>query len=166
MDLLKSRDSNYVHDFINLMYFFSLFPLITKPSRVSENTATLIDHIWTTQVELNINNLRIHTDTTDHFPIVSHFNFQTPKSTPHYINKRILTNVALENFSNDLAHVDWSHILEPSCPKESYNLFYSNFDTLFQKHFPVKQIRINKISQQKTYIALAVKKSIKEKHRF
>ena len=35
------------HEFIELMYTYSYFPLINKPTRVNKNTASLIDHIYT-----------------------------------------------------------------------------------------------------------------------
>lgn len=73
LDLLKCNEN--VSDFINLMHSFSLFPSITKPTRVTNNTATLIDHIWSTQIEYNINNYVIQTDISDHFPTFSQFKF-------------------------------------------------------------------------------------------
>ena len=57
-------------EFLETMYAFSYLPLITKPTRVTDHSATLIDNIFT--------NHKIHshgfpgifsTDTSDHFPI-------------------------------------------------------------------------------------------------
>lgn len=50
IDLLKFND-NTVQELCNVMYSFSLFPMITKPTRTTETTATLIDHIRSTQLE-------------------------------------------------------------------------------------------------------------------
>ncbi|KAK7072741.1 hypothetical protein SK128_000132 [Halocaridina rubra] len=36
------------------MYSRGCFPITTKPRRVTENSASLIDHIWTTNLEDNI----------------------------------------------------------------------------------------------------------------
>ena len=36
-------------DFIDIMYSYSFFPIITKPTRVTGNTATLIDNIFLVQ---------------------------------------------------------------------------------------------------------------------
>ena len=38
-------DDKYVHDFLTLMYS-SLFPLITRPTRITDTIAALIDHIF------------------------------------------------------------------------------------------------------------------------
>ena len=48
----------------------SYVPLITIPTRATENSAALLDHIWTNQLhDVNSGVLRINT--TDHFPILT-----------------------------------------------------------------------------------------------
>lgn len=59
LDLLKF-DKSPIFDLTNLMFSFSLFPHITKPSRVTDTTATLIDHIWASHIDSNIKNLYRH----------------------------------------------------------------------------------------------------------
>lgn len=94
---MLSYSDNSVHDFITLMYSFSLFPLITRTTRVTDNTATLIDHIWSTQVEPNVNNLIIETDISDHFPIISQFDFTALQDkTRKYKEIRIYSDSALK----------------------------------------------------------------------
>lgn len=70
------------------MYSFSIFPVITKPTRVTDNTASLLDHVWTTKVEFNIGNFRIETDLSDHFPILAQFKLhKNKKVSPIYKKK-------------------------------------------------------------------------------
>ena len=73
---LHNYNNNFVYEFITLMYSFSLFPVITKPTRVTDNTASILDHLWTTEVESNINKFIIKTDLTDHLPTISQFKLQ------------------------------------------------------------------------------------------
>ena len=54
IDLLKSS-SNHVLDFVNLTNCFGLRNLINKPTRVTKETHTLLDHI--VKVKLNLNTL-------------------------------------------------------------------------------------------------------------
>ena len=44
IDLLKPENHSPTSEFLDIMYSYSMFPLITKPTRVTKNTATLIDH--------------------------------------------------------------------------------------------------------------------------
>lgn len=42
-------------------------------TRVTGNSATLIDQIWTTNFEDNISNYIVYADITDHFAVYSQF---------------------------------------------------------------------------------------------
>ena len=51
------------------MYSFGLYPLITKPSRITEITAMLIDNIFTNELQFQVNSGLLITDNiSDHLP--------------------------------------------------------------------------------------------------
>ena len=59
--------------YYDLLTSASFKPLITKPTRITETNATLIDHIWTNDLRntsLNKSHV-ILTDITDHLPCVT-----------------------------------------------------------------------------------------------
>lgn len=85
IDLITSETDNFVNDFIMLMYSFSLFPLITRPARVTDTTGSLIDHIWTIQIENNI----------DNYILISQFKFnQSVVNPPSYNEIRIYSELS------------------------------------------------------------------------
>ena len=90
LNLLQHND-NTIQDLINLMYSYSLFPLTTLPTRITDTSATIIDHIWSTYVENNVGNYVIKTDITDHFPVVSLFKCSSTQVSPTFITKRTFT---------------------------------------------------------------------------
>ena len=47
IDLLKHENHNPTSGLLDIMYSYNMFPLITKPTRVTKDTATLIDHTFT-----------------------------------------------------------------------------------------------------------------------
>ena len=47
----------------------NLFPLITKPSRITRSTATLIDNIFTNNIEGNIERGLLVKDISDQLPV-------------------------------------------------------------------------------------------------
>lgn len=57
-----------------LIYSKSLVPVTTKPSRIGDAYASLIDFIWSSQPETNLSNYTIYTDLSNHFPVYSEFN--------------------------------------------------------------------------------------------
>ena len=54
LDLLKSDIHNPTLDFLNLLFSHSFWPLITRPTRVTSSSATLIDNIFTNNIALKI----------------------------------------------------------------------------------------------------------------
>jgi hypothetical protein len=47
LDALQYNSNHHVTDYINLLFSYGLLQIITKPTRVTLNSATLIDH-WIT----------------------------------------------------------------------------------------------------------------------
>ncbi len=76
IDLLKSESCDYANQFVEQLFTSSFFPLITKATRITHHTATLIDNIFTNNLE-NLNsslNSIIYSDISDHLPIVHMLN--------------------------------------------------------------------------------------------
>ena len=69
IDLLKIGE----HEFLNVMNLFSLSPTVNYPTRVTDNSATLIDNIFSNFIqEITDPTIIIH-DCADHFPITLWF---------------------------------------------------------------------------------------------
>ena len=71
IDLLKSDHSEHSNRFYEQLFTSSFFPLINRPTRITHHTATLIDNIFTNdleQIESSVNGL-IFSDISDHLPI-------------------------------------------------------------------------------------------------
>ena len=84
VDLLKHAFHNKTNDFLDTLYFFRLYPLITKPTRNSTNRASLIDNIYTNKLAKEYHNGIIYDDLSDHFPI-----FSISKSKVISVNKHV-----------------------------------------------------------------------------
>ena len=52
IDFLKCDEHRLTSSFIDTLYSNNVFPLITKPTRVTQSTATLIDHILTNNFDV------------------------------------------------------------------------------------------------------------------
>ena len=76
-NLLDYDDSNF-HTFVDTMYENGFYSLISKPTRITTHSATLIDHAWT-----NIFNYPIHSgiivdSIADHMPIILSIQLKSP----------------------------------------------------------------------------------------
>ena len=69
LNLIDYQSNAKVRDFVNLIFQY-LVPIVNKPTRVTENNATLIDYIITNSFmdQENLTGI-LKTDISDHFPI-------------------------------------------------------------------------------------------------
>ena len=59
----------HVSEYLDMLISNGYYPLINVPTRVTDNSSTIIDHIITNDYTHNISSRVIKTDLTDHFPI-------------------------------------------------------------------------------------------------
>lgn len=71
IDLLNPSSYKKNTDFINSMHSTSLFPVIIKPSRITSDTATLIDNIFVNTIDIDTISGLLINDITNHLPVCS-----------------------------------------------------------------------------------------------
>ena len=112
IDLLNPHNQSQITSFINSVFCMGLYPTITHPSRITVNTATLIDNILTNVTEGNLTGGLLISDVSDHLPVFAAFessaerNYQ--KETRNLTRK--ITNVNIENLRKDLWQQNWTEI--------------------------------------------------------
>jgi hypothetical protein len=93
------------------MYSNSLFPIITKPTRITRNSSTLIDNIFTNDL-YKIHTLSgiLFTDISNHFPVSTILNDNKLKNVKPVIRKRIVSQEGIGKFSEMLETINWDEI--------------------------------------------------------
>ena len=135
LDLLKHNSHSPTNEFIDLNFAHSYIPLISKPTRVTSTTATLIDNIFTNIIhKSSITNGIIITDISDHFPVIyiKHADNNPEKQTEFKL-KRVINETTRKAFKNDISNADWTKILEDKNPQTSYTTFHSQISKIFEK---------------------------------
>ena len=133
IDLLTLNDSQNASYLFNLLSSFNSHCTITKPTRVTSHSATLIDQFWTDNAEGLVDNGVIHSSVSDHFPIFSVFKIkinQKPK-TNNEVSYKFIRNFNEENmtsFKNELIDTCWDLVVDIA----DVNVAYANFDTIFK----------------------------------
>ncbi|XP_024116978.1 uncharacterized protein LOC112138628 [Oryzias melastigma] len=69
IDLINPGNHKATDDFISRMYSMSLYPTITRPSRITAQSTTLIDNIFTNNIENTYMSGLTICDITDHLPV-------------------------------------------------------------------------------------------------
>ncbi len=163
LDLLKTNEPG-VREFMNLMYSHGCFPLTTKPTRVTDNCTSLIDHIWTSHFGNNINNYIIYTDVSDHFAVYSQFK-NILKNADVFVEKRIFSDRNISLFTEQVANENWFEISNTNDANDAFEKFYALYRHKFYSCFPVKNVKVVDKHSRNPYITTALRNSIKEKHR-
>ena len=130
IDLLQHDTNIITNNFIDHLYSFELHPLITRPTRITSHSKTLIDNIFTTNLS-NIHSGLIINDLSDHLLIFLIFEYKHNKRTNvTYNTKRVVNDHNLHVMRNKLKETDWNEILA----SEDVNYMHDTFTTKLKKH--------------------------------
>ena len=166
LNLINADSHAPTQEFVDIMYSNSLFPSITKPTRVNTKSATLIDNIFGNDIMKNTDVFTgiLYTDISDHFPIFYIDYSNQSKSSIKHIKKRMFTQANMMNFSGKLRDHDWGHVLSQSNPQNAYTCFFNDYISMFDKCFPVKTFKQG-YKTRKPWLTEGIKLSIKKKNK-
>ena len=162
INLLNYNRDNQTSDYLDMLLDLGFTPLITKATRITDHTATLIDHIYT-NVPQKITKAGIClADITDHLPVYCTIRNRPPlcQETKYF---RDFSHFDKDLFLNDLENIDFSQLINEDV-NESINNVISALQTLSDKHAPVKKLSSKKIKQSaKPWLSDSILKSIKRR---
>ena len=140
IDLIKGETHTGTKNFIDIMYGFGLFPLINKPSRITEFSQTLIDNIFTNNIETVNNSGLLINDITDHLPVFvksDYFVFKTVFKKIKFYRDTSLHSLQL--FQRALQDQNWDVVYNSNNVNSAYSNFIKLFTDIYNKYCPVKQ---------------------------
>ena len=110
IDLLKCPQINCSQKFVNILLSNGFNPKIDRPTKITENSATLIDNIFTNTHHNNTMSGVWLTDITDHLPIYIILPFESSPSKTVYVEKRFYSSEQMQNYKTEMSIVDWSEV--------------------------------------------------------
>ena len=151
INLLDFENSKKVQSFVSLMFRYGMVPVINKPTRVTKDTATCIDHMFTNSIiNTEIKSAILKADISDHFPIlvVAKVKVDFNIKTEQYILKRNIYDQSIKKFKQKLRDVTWDDIKIFDSVNHSYNRFLQNFLLRCNEYFSKDK---NQIKTTKTF---------------
>ena len=145
-DLLNNHINNVWTEY---MEPFGLTQLVSKATRVTSNSRTLIDHIYSNCPE-NVNSLDVpNIGLSDHFPIffTRKMHVQPPKTNHFTISYRSFKNFNEAKFIEDLQSVPWDTIKLFDDTDDIMEAWLDLFLQVVDTHVPVKQHRVKHKNQ-------------------
>ena len=168
IDLLKSSEHKKTAEFIDTMFSLGFYPLILKPSRITKDSATLIDNIFVNITEGKINSGLLVTDVSDHLPVFAvlerNNKFNLPEKIQTHYSGRVKTPEAIAALKMGLANHDWQEVYVENT-NDAYNAFLDTFLTLYDRYCPVKKLTQNSKTRRKSWITKGLEKSCKKKNK-
>ena len=161
IDLMKFDLHETTSDYLNTVLSYFFMPTSILPTRVTEHSATLIDHMfyYTKNFEGNTFAGNLFTDITDNFANFLILGSSRIKNTNCRPMVRIFSDKNKQNFKNKLNQYD----LQTKNATDSLATFYQKLAECYNSSFRV--IRLSrKRAKDKPWVTTAIKQSITKKH--
>ena len=111
IDLLKHEHHSNTKHCLDLMYSQGLYPLIDKPTRITDISATLIDNIFTNEMRNNITCGILFNDISDHLPIFALCEYQIRRNTKMDTQyTRVINKDSITVLTQELSLQSWDDI--------------------------------------------------------
>ena len=137
-DLLKIDSDHVIQHFFNLLCSYGCLPHVLQPTRVTENTATVIDNIFSNNIKDNMISGNILLTLSEHFS-----QFLSVKRVMVDLKKvnlyqRDYTNFSNNSFRDDVSIQNWNYTHDTV--HDSFSDFFSKLEGSVNRHAPLKKL--------------------------
>ena len=154
VDLLKADLHLNSTNFLNILESNSFSPKILLPTRVTSKSRTLIDNIFSNQIDVDTFSGNLDLSFSDHLPqflVTPVGNDPTPKK--HNIFVRDMRGFNQDRFKSDIQNVRWDDLADHGDIDHSFNNFLNKFNAVLDTHAPLKKANKKQLkAQQKPWI--------------
>ena len=139
VNLLNFESHKATGEFLDMSLEKGFIPYITKPTRVTAHSATLIDNIYTNSNTV-ANARLLMCDISDHFPCVI-FDTIGVFITPASNRIRDTSDSAIRNLKNALGFSDWDCVLNSSDAEKASDDFFKLIGVAVETYLPYKTVK-------------------------
>ena len=127
VDLLNYESDQACQDLIDIMSKHGLTQLVSRPTRITDHSATLIDHAYTNNLEDTISCNIITIDISDHLAVLTTINLDNTSSSPYRAtvrtrgdragpDGRVFNESHHTKFRQLIDEENWAKVLENTSP--------------------------------------------------
>ena len=166
IDVSQTIDQK-IYDYLSMIESIGMQQVISSPTRVTNSTSSVIDHVYTNVYNVAIHSGVIETDVSDHFPIFVIFESKNKNKTA-LVRKvaRSYKSFNIQSFHEDLGKINWAHVCRYKDVNIAYRVFYDMFVNVCDNHAPNIEHNVSrkKNGPKNPWISSAIIKSIRKKH--
>ena len=165
-DILKHQSHKPTSDFLDILYSDSFIPLINRPTRVTESSATIIDNIFTNNLKTTNKTKSgiFPIDISDHFFIWHIHQLDISVTKPTHMFRRNLNDRNKQNFIYTLQQIDWNNILSSNDTQFAFSEFHQIYKDIYERSFPVIKVKFQ-YNNRKPWLSDSLRQSIKKKNK-
>ena len=145
IDFLKHTTYAPAQHLLNILSQNGLVPTISRPTRITDRSISLIDHIYTNAI-LNIRTSGVLTNPfADHLATYLKLGYIAHKNntTQEHYNHVDYSDANIKKFNSLLENSDWSSIDSANDPDTKFDNFHSVFSNCYTECFPVTLKKCN-----------------------
>ena len=144
MDLLKSEAHTQTRKFLETLHDENLFPAITRPSRIMQTSATLIDNVFLSEILYRqFDSALLIRDTSDHLPsLVLIKQTKLMDKTPIEFKSRKLNKDKITRIKNKLFNTDWNVLLSNTDCNTNFNICCDHLNSVMETVAPLVAVKI------------------------
>ena len=168
IDLLN-KDCNNSISFLNTMYSLSLLPIISKPTRITDNSATLIDNFFINE-PCNFESGILISDISDHFQIFfnrkNFFFTNSSKNVNKGVHYRLVNQNTLSSLDEMLALANFDDIINNANINEATQLLLDRINNAFKLCCPIRTKTLSPKNTTKPWISGEICANIKKRQNY
>lgn len=169
IDMLKVNNHGPTMDFLNSLSSFFITPIINCPTRVTENTMSLIDNILTNMYDKIQEPTVLLSDFSDHFPILFWMDVIGGCTDSKILKNTIVVNdKKIKDFNASLGKLDWAgsrNAIDSNETELAYDLFMNDYMKTYNKVFVASTCKKTSHSPRKPWMTAGLLRSCNTKNR-
>ena len=131
-----------------------IMPLILIPTKINTKNDTLIDNIFTNQLDPDSISGNLTVNISDgHLPsfMITHKKNYKHFPKKHNLFTRDLKNFDKENFLLDIAAISWDNLVDPEDANKSLDLMIAEINKLLDKYAPLRKVKKRQSDERKDF---------------
>lgn len=142
-DYVKLDQHNNTNILLNHFITAGVLPTITKPTRITHSSATLIDNIYIKYKNSDIMSGILLYDISDHLPVFAFTEIRRDAYNKKALTfkSRLLNDDKIYNISQALSNINWNNLLALPV-SEAYDVFVNRLNRTLDELAPEKLIKI------------------------
>uniref|UniRef100_A0A3B5QVU5 Reverse transcriptase domain-containing protein n=1 Tax=Xiphophorus maculatus TaxID=8083 RepID=A0A3B5QVU5_XIPMA len=162
IDLGTQIDLNRM--FVDTMCSLGFFPLISKPTRITTHSATIIDNIFTNITDGEVLSGLFKIDISDHLPVFAIYKNHQKIITVPVPTKKVfnMSKKNLDKLKNDLCQQNWTNVYVDDVHR-AYDEFMNILGVLYKRHCMTTNF-VKKDAVDKPWMTKGLRNACKKKN--